>query len=382
MSLTLHSLRSRNLPSGLLLLTMVICWFIGFAANRNSPVSTSVTATNIQHFRIPEGPLDRLVGQAKFALDFDAAALKVRPQFEEVVRKIQSRLQSQALESSAEFSAESLSPSSELSTHSRRSLLSFLWRDRALAIAGSLEQSPLHNQLFSGRVTARIQIDGFQPQPPGFSLQELNSLPQDTQRFLVLDTRGLTLPEAFRQKLEVEWKKWEFSPLTELAPAVASPFILLESDRGRRFELRLNTSNEVEAFLEKRFPNSVLKSLSRWHFGTKVHAFNESQGPAWAVRSNTLIAIPDGGLRKIKEHIAALVRGKTLLQEQDHLAEELKRVTGTQDGWNVCLSENNLDLGLRWLILLRWPEQANQAAEGFLILDLASSVSIQNGLEK
>ena len=305
-------------------------------------------------------------------MDTDQVGLKAHPELKALIAQTQSFLRAKGTESSDDIAGETDPRSSDRWGASDRSLVTFFWQDRALEMKGAIQPSSVHRLVYSGAVKARFRLEGFQPKPPGFPTEELARIPKATQRFMILDTRGLRLPESFQDKLSKEWKKWEFSPFTDLLPSLSSPFVLLESAEGSIFEWRLRSPKKVEAFLNKRYPKSVLKIQNQWSYGTKVRGFEKQRGPAWAIRSGALIATSVGGLERIDAFLRAKLEGPSLFGPSDMMAEEMSKLAGNQTGWNVCLYEHNEQLGMRWLLLLKWSGQTGAPGKGYLLVDVGS----------
>lgn len=232
--------------------------------------------------------------------------------------------------------------------------------------------------LYGGPIRVRLESAFLAPhQSKGVSLDILGDLPQNSSQVLVIDSGILRLPEDLKKKLVSQWKRWEFNPLLDLAPALKGPFCFLKWEGTTILASQMDKPEMIDRFIDYRFPTSLVARTARWSHGVRVHGFQEDSRAAWYQRGDYFFCTPDGGIDSLSHLLERRFDVDQSLRDGSPFLKELSALVQAQKGWHVCIIERSQDRPIHWALLLKWPEPDSDLAEGFLMTQLLSKHNLK-----
>ena len=225
--------------------------------------------------------------------------------------------------------------------------------------------------LYGGPVRWNLETPFLEPsRSKGVSLDILGDLPQDTSQVLVVDSGILSLPEELKEKLVLQWKRWEFQPLLDLSPALKGPFCFLKWQEHTVLASQMSSPEMIDRFLNQRFPTSLVPRTARWSYGLRVHGFDEDSAAAWYRRGDFFFCTPDGGINTLSAFLERRFDVDQSMRQVPPFLQQLHLLVKAQKGWHACIIERSPDRPIHWALLLRWPDPDSDQAEGFLMTQL------------
>lgn len=247
--------------------------------------------------------------------------------------------------------------------------LVFQYRNEPTEAWGELFQTDMSPRLLSGPVQVKLPAGLYRGENLGISLGSLKTLPDDIQGLVAVDPRGLRLPEGISQALLEQWKRWEFDPFVDLGGALGDTLCYARWRGKTLFAVDLEDPQKVASELRRRYPDSVIKTLSRRAYGSRITGFELGDKPAWFVRGEQVFGTADGGISYLSRYLYTRLEKDGSLRAQSGLIRELQRLAEGQKGWHVCLIERQADKDFHWALLLNFSQTEPGRAEGFLVVD-------------
>jgi hypothetical protein len=241
-------------------------------------------------------------------------------------------------------------------------------RSDSYRLGAHLHQPEVGKSLFSGPVEGWLSTDVYRPTEPGMELDTLALLPRETERALLLDTRGLHLSKPLRARLMEQWKRWEFEPYISLSEAFGAAFCYAQWEGLDLVVSDIQSREPIDKALDRRFPPNIIELVSTWSHGTPIWGFEKTSRPAWMIRGDHFIATPDGGVDRLDRLLLERYEHDFSFRPVSPLLKELNRLAKSQKGWHVCIIEQRPNSQVHWAALLRWPVADKGKIEGFLVV--------------
>lgn len=246
----------------------------------------------------------------------------------------------------------------------------FEWSKRAFAVRGNLFRRVDDSRLLSGRLVGALPFSGIQGTGDGFPLDRLGLVPSDVQALLAIDPTVLRFHSRFRDSVQQEWDRWEFTPFSTLGTALGPCLVYMRWHGDALFSLGVKDIPAVEKAIAKRFPESVIRTAATWSHGARIRGFNPD-GPAWLLRGDTLLASKSGGTARLVEALTSAMEAReTGSKGPSPMMKELKRLAATEPGWHVMVLKADPGSPVHWAAILRWPEPTMSRVTGFVVVEL------------
>lgn len=245
----------------------------------------------------------------------------------------------------------------------------FEWSKRAYVIRGNLFHKVGTPNILAGHLVGALPFSGIQCEGPGFSLDQLGLVPPDVERLVAIDPTILRFPSLYRDAVQKEWDRWEFTPFQTIGNALGPCLVYMRWHGDSLFSLGLKDIPAVETAIAKRFPEAVIHTAATWSYGVRVRGF-DPQGPAWAIRGDTLLASKSGGTARLISALTSAMQARESAYKDSPLLAELQRLGATEPGWHVVVMMANPDSPIHWAAALRWPEPTMTRVNGFLVVQL------------
>lgn len=245
----------------------------------------------------------------------------------------------------------------------------FEWSKRAFAVRGNLYKRVGASSVLAGRLVGTLPFVGIQGTGPGFRVDQLGLVPSEVEALVAIDPTVLRFLSRFRDPVQKEWDRWEFTPFSTLGTALGPCLVYMRWHGEALFSLGVKDIPTVEKAIAKRFPESVIRTAATWSNGARIRGFNPN-GPAWLIRGDTLLASKSGGTTRLAEALASAMKARET--RPSPLMTELARLSASEPGWHAMVIKADPGSAVRWAAVLRWPEPTMSRVEGFVVVELLS----------
>jgi len=244
------------------------------------------------------------------------------------------------------------------------------YRSEEVSIQANLYQAATGLGHLSGPIEVTVGSDLVKPNLKGVSLDALDQLPLSADKILLADRTCLLIPGDLKSKMKEQWERWEFFPYEDLNGVLGNTVVVSMWEGGAVLLAEVESQTRVRELIEKRFPDSVIRTTSSIVQGTTVTGFYQGRKPAWCFWGDYLIATPEGGVDRLSGFLEERFQNALSFRPESFLAGEVRRLGGRETGWHLCLIEKDRGRSIRWAVLLRWSDLENRTARGFLTVEV------------